>query len=126
MGIKVLVVEDNEQDRKIIKRFLNKAGYDNVVMAVTGQEGIDEAKKEEPELIILDTILPDMPGFEVCRRIRQIDELKYVKIVIQTGSIDAVDAVKAKQVGADDYCVKTSDCAPLLLAVKNMAEGKNV
>ena len=117
---KVLIVDDNEQDRKIMRRVLGKAGYEEIFIAKTGEEGVDKAKSEKPDFIILDTILPGIDGFEVCRQIREAQGQTTSKIIIMTGSVDAVDAVKARRVGADDYCVKTSDCLPLVNAIKNL------
>ena len=120
MGKKILIIDDSEQDRKIIKRFLNKAGFEEIFTATTGQDGLKKAISEKPDLVILDTLLPDTIGVEVCRQIRQIDGSTIPRIIMMTGTIDAVDAVKARQVGAEDYCVKTTDCAPILEAVKNL------
>ncbi len=117
MGKKILVIDDSNQDRKIIKRYLNQAGYDEVVLARTGQEGVDMAGSEKPDVVVLDTLLPDFDGFEVCRRIRKEHNTPSLKIIMMTGAIDAVDAVKARKVGADDYTAKTEDCGPLVDAV---------
>ena len=120
MGKKILIVDDNEQDRKIIQRFLDRSGYKDIFTAPTGEEGVKTAKAKKPDLVILDTVLPGIDGFEVCRRIREALGKTTPKIIIMTGSIDAVDAVKARTMGADDYCVKTSDYKPLLDAVKRL------
>ena len=114
---KILIIDDNEQDRKIIKRYVGKAGYENIVMAETGNEGVEKAESEKPDLIILDTVLPDTVGFEVCKKIREFGDMK---IIMMTGTIDAVDAVKARGAGADDYCVKTPDCSPLMEAIDSL------
>ena len=77
-------------------------------------------KEGKPQLVLLDLILPGIDGFEVCRQIRE--KLKEgTKIIVMTGSIDAVDAVKARKFGADDYCVKTSDASTFIEAVKKLA-----
>ena len=120
MSKKILLIDDNEQDRKILVRFLTKAGYDQIVTAESGEEGTDKAKAEDPDLVISDTVLPGIDGFEVCRRIRESRGPSHPKIIIITGAIDAVNAVKAKKMGADDYCAKTSDCVPLVEAVKKL------
>jgi len=120
MRKKILVVEDNEQDRKIVERFLNKAGFEEILFAQTGEEGLKKVESEKPDILILDTILPDIDGFEICRRARGSSAPAELKIIITTGSIDAVDAVKAKKAGANDYCAKTSNCSPLLEAIKNL------
>ena len=125
MGKKLLIIDDNEQDRKIMKRFLNKAGFENIVMAETGELGVEKALSEKPDIIVLDTLLPGINGFEVCRRIREKQGQSGSKIIIMTGNVDAIDAVEARKMGADDYCVKTSDYAPMVEAVKNLAQGIN-
>lgn len=111
---KILVIDDNEQDRRIIKRVLSKAGYENIILAETGEEGVEKAKTEKPDLVITDTLMPGIDGFEVCRKIREAHGQNKPKIIIITGTIDAVDAVGAKKAGADDYCAKTSDYTSLI------------
>ena len=118
MGKKILIIDDNEQDRKIITRFLNKAGYDDVITAELGEAGIEAAVKEKPDVIITDTVMPDIDGFEVCRRVREAKLNPEPKIIVITGTIDAVDAVEAKKAGADDYCAKTSAPVQLVETVK--------
>lgn len=120
MGKKVLIVDDNEQDRKIMERFLKRSGYTDIVTAETGEEGVEKTESEKPDLVLLDTILPGINGFDACQQIRQKLGSEKPKIIVMTGSVDAIDAVKARRAGADDYCVKTSDCAPLLEAVNNL------
>jgi len=117
---KLLLIDDNEQDKKIIKRFLNKAGYHNIVTASTGEEGVEKEKTEDPDLVITDTVLPGIDGFMVCAKIREFRGPGKPKVIVITGAIDAVDAVKARKSGADDYCAKTSDFMPLLEAIKKL------
>jgi len=120
MGKKILVIDDNEVDLLIVKRCLNQAGYNDVITAGDAVEGVNKAREEKPDLVISDTLLPGSNGFEICSQIREIYNQTTPKIIIMTGAIDAVDAVRARKVGADDYCGKTSDCAPLLEAVKKL------
>ena len=120
MGKKILLIDDNEQDMKIMARFLKKAGYEDLVTAVTGEEGVEKSKAESPDLVVSDTVLPGIDGFEVCRKIREAQGDETPKIIIVTGAIDAVNAVKAKMLGANDYCAKTSDCVPLLEAIDKL------
>ncbi|MBM3255071.1 MAG: response regulator [Candidatus Omnitrophica bacterium] len=119
---KVLVIDDNEQDRKIAERYLKKSGYSEIVMAINGQEGLSKVNSENPGLVILDTMLPDIVGFEVCQKIKESKGPQAPLIIMMTGAVDAVDAVRARQSGADDYCVKTADGGPLLAALKNISE----
>lgn len=120
MGKKILVIDDNSDDLFIIERCLKEAGYTEIVTAGDGNEGIRKANEERPDLIITDTILPEMDGFEVCRRVREFLDPASHKIVIITGSIDVVDAVKARKSGADDYCAKTSNFSALIDIVKKI------
>ena len=120
MGKKILIIDDNEVDLLIVKRYLSRAGYNEIISAGNADEGIKKVEQERPDLIILDTLLLSSNGFEVCQLIREKYNQTNPKIIIITGSIDAVDAVKARKTGADDYCAKTSDCVPLLEAVKKL------
>ena len=120
MKRKILIVDDNQGDRLLIKEAVQSAGLDiEMHMAESGEEclKIIEGLKENL-IVILDTLMPTMNGFELCKKIRKIDEK--VKIIICTGFVDAVDAGKARASGADDYCVKTSDYEPLIKAIKNV------
>ena len=117
---KILIIDDNEQDRKIMQSFLSKAGFEEILTAENGEEGLKKVKSERLDLVIIDTMLPDTDGFQVCRRIREIYDATALKIIIMTGSIDAVDAVEARKAGADDYCVKTSDFSSMLEAVEKL------
>jgi DNA-binding response OmpR family regulator len=119
MEKKLLIIDDNAQDQKVFKRYMMQAGYQNVLFADTGEKGVDMVKTEKPDLVILDTELPGIDGFETCRRIKEISG-QGTSVIVLTGQIDAVDAGKARQNGADDYCVKTADCLPLLEAIKKV------
>jgi two-component system alkaline phosphatase synthesis response regulator PhoP len=120
MGKKILVIDDNKQDRMIMKLFLTRAGYEEVSTAESGEEGVEKAVSEKPDLVVTDTILPGIDGFEVCKRIKESKISSEARVIILTGTIDAVDAVKARKMGADDYCVKTAGGVSLVTAVKNL------
>jgi len=118
MDIKVLVIDDVLDERQLIVRHLEDAGYE-VMDAETGEAGVKMAEEQRPDVVITDTSMPGMDGFETCLRIKALDGLA-TKVIITTGQIDAVDANKARQAGADDYCVKTSDNQYLVEAVNKM------
>ena len=123
MSKKILIIDDTESDRKILMRYLKKEGYDTILTAENGEAGIKVAASERPDLVITDTNMPGIDGFETCRRIREGHGRETPKIIVTTGAIDAVDAVKARKAGADDYCVKSSDTAELITAVKALIGG---
>lgn len=116
---KILVVEDSPTISNILKAALEQEGY-LVITAETGEEGVKKAILEKPDLVIIDTLLPGIDGFEVCCQIRESLGSVNPKIVVTTSTIDAVDAVKARESGADDYTVKTSDLSPLIETVKKI------
>lgn len=120
MTKKILIIDDTDTDRKITQRYLLKEGYDNIITAENGEDGVAKAASESPDLVITDTNMPGIDGFETCRQIREAGDKENPKIIVTTGAIDAVDAIKARKAGADDYCVKTSDAAQLMVAVKNL------
>ena len=120
MNKKILVIDDTDSDRKIVTRFLTKAGYDNIVIAETGEQGVAMADSEKPDLVITDTMMPGIDGFETTRQIREQQGPDTPKIILTTGAIDAVDAIKARKMGANDYCVKTSDPTQIITAVKSL------
>ena len=120
MKRKILIIEDNEQDRVVMKRFFHAAGFEDVLFSADGEEGVKKAEIEKPDLVITDTMLPGIDGFEVCQKLRSSDIYKGTKIIVMTGLIDSVDAVKARRLGADDYCVKTEDYSYLIEAAKKI------
>ena len=119
MNKKILIIDDNLDDTEIMTRHLKEAGYQNVLTAENGKGGIKLAEDEKPDLIILDTLLPDANGFEVCHSLKSSERI-HSQIVMLTGTVDAVDAGKARAAGCDDYVVKTADYAMLLDAVKKL------
>src|SRR5437660_1660326 len=118
MNPSILIIDDDPQFTKLMRLRLKKAGFENINCARDEEEALHCAKAHSPDLIILDTVLPRTDGFEICKKMRRLPELSHSKIIITTGSIDAVDAGKARNAGADDYIVKTSDLAYLMNAVK--------
>lgn len=96
----ILIIDDSEQDKKIIKTVLSKNGFNNLSFSSTGEEGLEKFKNETFDVVFIDTILPQMNGFEVCQYIRNLSTSR-TKIIIMTGQVDAVDVAKARRSGAD-------------------------
>ncbi|MEM7816481.1 MAG: response regulator [Candidatus Aenigmatarchaeota archaeon] len=120
MGKKILIIDDNEADLFILRRCLIHSGYNDIITVEDPDIGFEKIKEEKPDLVILDTLLPKSNGFEICSKIRELYGKDNPKIIIMTGSVDAVDAIKAAKVGANDYCAKTSDCLQIIEAVKKL------
>lgn len=119
MSKKILLVEDNEGDQFLIEEALKEAGIDcELIIESSGEEGVAKAASLNPDIVITDTNLPGIDGFETCKKIKEICG-DSTKVIVMTGIVDAVDAVKARQMGADDYCVKTSNLSQMIKTLKN-------
>ncbi len=118
---KILVVDDEEHIRKILKFKLEKHGY-YVITADNGEVALKMVRRENPDLIILDLMMPKMDGFEVCRRIRKNFQTAQIPIIMLTAKSDMVDKIKGLAGGANDYLVKPYSNDELLLRVKNVLD----
>ena len=114
----ILIAEDEADSRRILRDILSKEKF-RVFDAASGEEALRKVREEKPDLVLLDTKLPDMDGIEVCRQIKGIKG-STVKVIVYTGYIDAVDVTRARVAGADGYEAKTQDFAQLLSAVKKL------
>lgn len=115
--IRILVVEDDKHISKLIKYNLEKGGYECLI-AHTGEKSIDILKKDRVDLIILDIMLPGMDGLEVCRRVKELDNLKSLPIIMLTAKGEELDRIVGLELGADDYMVKPFSPRELLLRIK--------
>jgi len=105
---KILIVEDNEQNLYLSTFLLEKQGYD-VVQARNGQQGLDMAASEHPDLILLDIQLPVMDGYEVARRLKQAKETRSIPIVAVTSYAMAGDREAILATGCEGYIEKPID-----------------
>jgi len=99
---KVLIIDDDISLLRLLKRSLEKAGYD-VAVASSGAEGLREMYGQQPDIVVLDVMMPVMDGWEVCKRIRELSD---VPIVMLTAKSDEKDKVKGFNLGVDDYVTK--------------------
>ena len=114
----ILVVEDDAAIRRILEYQLQKAGYD-VVTAEDGETGLFLARKHEPDLVLLDVMLPRLDGHEVCRQIRQDYRIAQTPIIMLTARSSVKDRVAGLAQGANDYLMKPYDQEEMLVRVKN-------
>jgi DNA-binding response OmpR family regulator len=112
----VLVVEDETSIASFVALYLKNAGY-RVQTAGTGQEALDGIGRERPDLVVLDLMLPDLDGIEVCRRIRRTSDLP---ILMLTARDEDVDKIIGLEVGADDYLTKPFNPRELVARVKSI------
>ncbi|MEO9823887.1 MAG: response regulator transcription factor [Paracoccaceae bacterium] len=112
--MKILLVDDDPRLRELVRLALERATY-TVITAGDGQIAVKQATRENPDLIVLDIGLPEMDGFEVCRRIRLTSD---VPIIFLTARDDEVDKVLGLELGADDYVTKPFSPRELVARVK--------
>jgi DNA-binding response OmpR family regulator len=111
----VLIVEDESSIASFVSLYLKKAGYD-VEVAATGTEALDKAE-QNPSLIVLDLMLPDMDGIDVCRRLRKRSD---VPILMLTARDEDIDKIIGLEVGADDYMTKPFNPRELVARIKSI------
>jgi twitching motility two-component system response regulator PilH len=103
----VLVVEDDKFISSVHKNRLTQDGFE-VIMAENGQEGISQAKKQKPDIILLDLIMPVMNGFDALKALKADDQLKDIKVVILSNLNQEEDRKRVMDMGAVDYIVKAN------------------
>jgi CheY-like chemotaxis protein len=119
---KILVVEDNEMNRDMLSRRLERRGYE-VIVAVDGEEGVARAKAEVPDLVLMDMSLPVLDGWEATRQLKGAPETKSIPIVALTAHAMAGDREKALEAGCDDFDTKPIDLPRLLGKVESLLGG---
>ena len=118
MAKKILVVDDEVQLVELIKMRLEASRY-KVITAYDGQEALDKAKKEKPDLIILDLMLPKMDGYKVCGLLKADARYKKIPIIMFTARAQDSDKKMGEDVGADGYITKPFEPETLLSKIKD-------
>ncbi len=116
---KILLVEDNEMNRDMLSRRLERKGFE-VVMAVDGQAGIDMASSASPDLILMDLSLPIIDGWEATRRIKADSATQNIPVIALTAHAMTGDEEKAREAGCDDYDTKPVNLNRLLEKIGNL------
>jgi DNA-binding response OmpR family regulator len=116
---KLLLVDDTETNIKLLRALLAGAGYE-VVTARSGVEALSVAEREDPDLILLDIMMPDLTGFEVCQRLRAAERTRHTPIVFLTALHELEDHVKGIDVGGDDVLTKPVNKLELLTRVRSL------
>ena len=114
---KILVVDDEEPILELLRFNLEKEGY-QVYVAKDGQEALDRVEKEQPDLLVLDVMLPGMDGLEVCRILRLQPRFQQIPIIMLTAKGEEIDTVLGLELGADDYMTKPFSLRELLARIK--------
>lgn len=114
---KILIVEDEKDILHLVKLYLEKEGF-RTVTAATGTEALAQVKAERPDLVVLDLMLPEVDGLEVCKRIRSAPETAMLPIIMLTAKAEESDTVIGLELGADDYVTKPFSPKALVARVK--------
>jgi two-component system alkaline phosphatase synthesis response regulator PhoP len=114
MPKKILVVDDEPKIAEICQDYLKAAGYE-VVTARTGPDGLSAARRERPDLVVLDLMLPEMDGLDVCRTLRRESD---VPIIMLTARVEETDKLIGLEIGADDYITKPFSPRELVARVR--------
>ena len=110
---KILLVEDNEDNRDMLSRRLQRKGYE-VVVAIDGQQGVEMAQAEIPQLILMDMSLPVLDGWEATRQIKSLTATHLIPVIALTAHAMSGDREKAMAAGCNDYDTKPIDLSVLL------------
>jgi len=116
---KVLLVEDNEMNRDMLSRRLMRRGFE-VVFAMDGKEGVDTARREKPDIILMDLSLPVMDGWEATRRVKSDDATRSVPVIGLTARAMVGDREKAMEAGCDDYDTKPVELDRLIGKIERL------
>lgn len=117
MSKRILVIEDQEDNRRIVRDLLTSAGY-HLIEAVTGEEGVSMAERQRPDLILMDIQLPGLDGHEATRRIKANPALRHIPIIVVTSYALSGDEAKAREAGCDAYVAKPFSPRVLLAKIR--------
>lgn len=121
----ILIADDNQANLDILRTRLASQGY-QVLTAVDGQEALDMARRDRPDLILLDVMMPKRDGFEVCRLLKADTSLPLMPIILVTAKSDSRDIVAGLESGGDEYLTKPIDHAALMARVKSILRIKSL
>ena len=121
MAKKVLVVDDEPNILKSLEFLISRAGFD-VELAKDGNEALNALQGPPPDLIILDVMMPGFDGYEICERIRSMDDWKTTKVVMLTARGQKTEMERALSVGADEFVAKPFSTRELVAKVKSMLD----
>lgn len=125
MTARILVVDDILPNVKLLEAKLSSEYFD-VITAMGGKEAIEKAEAESPDLILLDVMMPDMNGFEVCKHLKDSPKTSHIPVVMVTALTDTADRVNGLDVGADDFLSKPVDDIALMARVRSLVRLKMI
>ena len=116
---RVLIADDNQQNRELLEAYLADEGYE-IVMTVDGQETVDAVAERQPDLILLDIMMPRLSGYEVCHQLKQNESTRSIPILMVTALNETGDIEKAVTAGCDDFLTKPVNRLELQTRVRSL------
>jgi DNA-binding response OmpR family regulator len=123
MSERILVADDEQEIRNLLDHFLKGQGYE-VVLASDGNQALKLAAEENPQVIILDIKMPGLDGLEVCKRLKEKEQTKFIPVIVITGFED--NKMEALNMGADDFVNKPFDMAEISSRVRSALRIRNL
>jgi CheY-like chemotaxis protein len=122
---RILVIDDNEPNRRILSRRLERRGFE-VLLANDGKAGVEMARAEKPDLILMDMNMPQIDGWEATRRIKAAPETATVPVIGLTAHALTGDRERALKAGCADYHIKPVDFPKLLAQIETLLQGRDI
>ena len=116
---RILIVDDSKSQRQMVEYLLDKHGHE-VLTATTGEDGIDVASSEQPDLILMDVVMPGIDGFKATREITRNDTTSHIPVIILSSKSDDTDQIWAERQGASGYLTKPVGEKALISAVSGV------
>ncbi len=120
---KILVVDDNNDSRELVVKVLKNQGYE-MIEAIDGEDALEKAVSEKPDLILMDISIPKINGYEVTKRLKSLEEVKKIPVVALTAHAMRGDRAKALEAGCEGYISKPINIRELPAQVKSYMRGK--
>lgn len=116
---RILIADDNQQNRELLEAYLADEGHE-ILMSVDGQQTLEVAQMQIPDLILLDIMMPKLSGYEVCQRLRQSPATRDIPVLMVTALKDSGDIERAVAAGADDFLTKPVHRLELITRVRSL------
>ena len=115
----ILIADDNQQNRELLEAYLSEEGYE-ITMAVDGQETLDQVAENQPDIVLLDIMMPKLSGYEVCRLLKQDETTRAIPILMVTALGERGDIEMAVKAGCDDFLTKPVNNLELKTRVRSL------
>jgi diguanylate cyclase (GGDEF)-like protein len=121
---KILIIDDNDDDRLILRKFLQESGYKSFLFTHNGEEGLKMASRETPDLIISDVMMPQMTGYQLCQKLKENPRTEKIPVILLTSLNQGVNELQGFESETDVYITKPFDRILLTRAVTRLLEGR--